>query len=193
MQQPELVEWQKMAPNGLVYPWWTHPFLDLLEEIDLSKMDWLEFGAGYSTGWLRSRCRWVDSIEANREWAAKADKYCRDNQLSNGIIFSASDGDIADGVLQGKLTYFDLIPEGVKYDIISVDGIFRYECLQWALDHFKGRGGMLIADNWQQDYVWISPAAEELMRPYEAYTFYQPSHANHEGKPWNTTYWIIPI
>ena len=65
--------------------------------------------------------------------------------------------------------------------------------LQWALDHFKGRGGLLIADNFDQDYVWISPLANELMMPYKdvEQMFYQPNHTNHEGKQWNTRIWHI--
>jgi len=64
--------------------------------------------------------------------------------------------------------------------------------MQWALNHFKGRGGILIADNWQQDFVWISEVSEALMSPYKINRFYQPGHTNHEGKPWNTVYWEIP-
>lgn len=185
----ELVEWQKMAPNGLVYPWWTHPFLEVLETWDLKDKKWLEFGAGLSTAWLRSKCKRVHSVEANKGWAERAVDYCRETDNTNGVIFY---DDLPDGVQERKQEYFDLIPKEILYDIISVDGIWRNECLQWAIDHFKGRGGILIADNFDQDFVWISPAAIELMKPYEERVFYQPGHINHEGKPWNTRYWIIP-
>lgn len=189
MINQELVEWQILAPNGLVYPWWTHPFLDVLETWDLKYKTWLEFGAGLSTAWLRSRCKHVDSIEASREWGEKALDYCRANGLTNGSVFY---DDLPDGIQERKQEYFNLIPDNQKYDIISVDGIWRYECLQWAIDHFKGRGGVLIADNFDQDYVWISPVANELMSRFEGNVFYQPGHTNHEGKPWNTRFWIIP-
>lgn len=194
MNTNDLVEWQKYAPNGLVYPWWTHPFLDVLETWDLKDKNWLEFGGGRSTAWLRSKCKWVDTIEANTEWAQAACDECINNNLHNGDIFGK---DLPDGVQDRKQEYFELlpcnriIPRTEKYDIISVDGIWRYECLQWALDHFKGRGGILIADNWMQDYVWISPPAEELMAPYKINRFYQPDHINHEGKPWSTVYWEL--
>lgn len=199
MNTHELVEWQKYAPNGLVYPWWTHPFLDVLETWDLKDKVWLEFGGGRSTAWLRSKCAWVNTIESNSEWAAQAKRDCEANNLSNGEIFYA---DLPDGIQERKNEYFGLIPIGfrhldkiekVDYDIISVDGIWRYECLQWALDHFKGRGGILIADNFDQDYVWISPAAIELMAPYKEseHVYFQPNHTNHEGRQWNTRYWII--
>jgi len=150
----------------------------------------LETGAGRGTAWLRERCKWVDSIEADLAWAAQVQKDCDEYGLTNGRIFSAQ---LPDGVQERKQDYFDLIPNDKKYDIISVDGIWRYEMLQWALDHFKGRGGLLIADNFDQDYVWISPLANELMMPYKdvEQIFYQPNHTNHEGKQWNTRIWHI--
>lgn len=185
----DLVEWQKLAPNGLIYPWWVHSFLEVLDTLDLKDKTWLEFGGGRSTAWLRSKCKWVDTIEGNLEWASQAMQDCDRNNLFNGFVYADN---LPDGVQERKQEFFNLIPNDKKYDIISVDGIWRYECLQWALDHFKGRGGLLIADNWQQDYVWISPAAEELMRPYKINKFIQPNHTNHEGRPWNTVYWEIP-
>lgn len=200
-----MVEWQKMAPNGICYPWWTHPCLDILETWELSNKIWLEFGVGFSTSWLRSKCAWVDSIESNIDWAAKGNKYCDYNKTHNGIIWVA---DLPDGIQERKQEYFDLIPKNYGaissdqhskavlkdriYDIISVDGIWRNECLEWAIDHFKGREGKLIVDNLDQDFVWISPAAMELMAPYPCEIYYQPGHINHEGKPWSTRIYTIP-
>lgn len=188
----DLVEWQKIAPNGLVYPWWTHPFLDELEKWDLKEKTWLEFGGGRSTAWLRSKCKRVDTIESNVLWANTATTECHENGLTNGNVYNKLK-DLPDGLQQRKQEYFDLIPTGEKYDIISVDGIWRTECLAWALNHFKGREGILIADNYDQDFVWISPFADELMKHYKnsEHIFYQPNHTNHEGKPWNTRYWEI--
>lgn len=187
----DLVEWQKRDhETKLIFPWWTHPFLDVLKTWDLKDKVWLEFGGGRSTAWLRSKCKWVDTIEANEEWAEQANIDCSINFLLNGRVFSKT---LPDGMQDRKQEFFDLIPNDKQYDIISVDGIWRYECLQWALDHFKGRGGIIIADNWQQDYVWISPVAEELMRPYEIHRYFQPDHTNHEGRQWNTVYWEIPV
>lgn len=186
---PELVEWQRVSKEtGLVECWWTHPCLDVINTWDLKDKTWLEFGAGLGTASLRQKCKWVDSIEANNEWAAKAANYCNENSLYNGIIHSAN---LPDGIQELKDSYFQLIPAG-EYDIISVDGIWRNECLQWAIDHFIGRGGKLIVDNLDQDYVWISPAAMELMAPYPCEIYYQPGHTNHEGKPWNTRIFTIP-
>jgi hypothetical protein len=157
---------------------------------DFTDKTWLEFGAGLGTAWLRSKAKWVDSIEASRSWAARSAYECEEAKQNNGRIYAHFE-DLRDGVAWEDLPkYMTLIPEK-QYDVISIDGIYRTEMVQWAIDHLKGRNGILIADNWQQDYVWISPAAEEMLAPYKINRFVQPNHINHEGRPWNTCYWVI--
>jgi len=193
IQRTDLVEWQRQDPQtGMVQCWWTHPFLDWMDTQDFSQKTWLEFGAGLGTAWLRSKCAWVDSIEASRDWAVRAALECEINGKDNGNIYTYQH-DLRDGVaLEDLPKYMTLIPKETKYNVISIDGIYRTEMVQWAIDHLKGRNGLLIADNWQQDYVWHSPAAIEMLSPYKINRFVQPNHVNHEGCPWNTSYWIIP-
>jgi hypothetical protein len=190
MNNYELVEWQKIAPNGLVYPWLTWPFLDLIETWDLSGKTMLEFGAGRGSAYWWKRCKWVDSIESNAEWTMKS---CDD--IGNNLLHDKGQMHyipVSDGVDEEMPLYFDAIPKDRQYDIILIDGLYRYECLKWALNHFKGRGGILIFDNWDQDFVFISEQAEQLMSKYEIHIFAQPGHVVHEGKPWKTVYWKIP-
>ena len=192
MNTSELVEWQIRSPkNGMVMCWWTHPILEVIENMDWKNKTMLETGSGRGCAWLRNRCKWVDSIEADLEWAVQVQRDCDEYGLTNGRIFAKQ---LPDGVQDRKQEYFDLIPNDKQYDIISVDGIWRYEMLQWAIDHFKGRGGLLIADNFDQDFVWISPAANFLMDNYKdtQLIFFQKEHTNHEGKQWNTRMWFIP-
>jgi hypothetical protein len=185
----ELVEWQAHdAGNGLVMPWWTHPFLVVMKNWDLSDKYMLELGAGLGTAWLRDKCKWVDSVDASPEWAERAEQYCQYHDKLNGQISCEL---IADGVEGGWEQYKKLIPENVKYDVISIDGIYRVECIEWALEHFKGRGGVMIIDNLDQDFVFISPKAMELIEGLEGEVFIQPNHTNHSGKAWNTRYYNI--
>ena len=51
----------------------------------------------------------------------------------------------------------------------------------------------MVIDNLDQDYVWISPKAMELIEPYESEVFIQQNHINYEGKPWNTRWVKIPV
>ena len=186
----DLVEWQiRSEKNGPVMPWWTHPFLEVLKGWDLSDKFMLELGAGLGTAWLRDKCKWVDSVDASPEWAERAEMYCQANGKVNGQI---SYEEIPDGVPGGWERFKALIPNNVQYDVISIDGIYRVECIEWALAHFKGRGGVIILDNLDQDFVWISPKAMELISGLEGEVFIQQNHTNHEGKPWNTRYYKVP-
>lgn len=190
MNTDTLVEWQIRSPkNDMVMCWWTHPILEWIEQQDWEDKNLLEFGSGRGTAWLRERCKWVDSIEADLQWAEQAKKDCLWYNLFNGGIYAKQ---LPDGVQGTQPEYFALIPTDKKYDIISIDGIYRTECIEWAINHFKGREGLLILDNLDQDFVWISPKAMELLEPYKGEVFIQPNHINHEGKPWNTRYYKIP-
>ena len=178
--------------DNLVKCLFTEPFLNIMDSWDMSDKNILEFGAGLGTAWLRKKSKWVDTIESNAEWALKSKSYCEENNQYNGEMFFV---DLPEHLYfnepfenKGK-DFFSLIPEK-NYDIIIVDGIFRDECLKWSLNHFQ-KGGILIADNWQQDYVWISEQAEDIMKKYTANKFIQPDHTNHEGKAWQTVYWEI--
>ena len=177
-------KWQIKDPNGIIYPWYTHPFLHILEKWDLENMTWLEFGAGYSTIWLRSRCKYVDSIETDKEWIISVEEECQKNNFENGKIHDLESWDTSE-------EYLDAVPKNITYDIITVDGIWRDECMIWSLNHLRRNGGILIADNWQQDYVWVNQATEILMNSYKINSFIQPNHRNHMGKPWQTAYWEI--
>jgi len=190
MNTADLVEWQIRSPkNGMIMCWWTHPMLELIEIWDWKDKNVLEFGAGRGTAWLRERSKFVISIEADLEWAEQARKDCAEYGLNNGGIYARQ---LPDGVQGTQPEYFGMIPNDIEFDIITIDGIYRTEAIKWAINHLKGREGLLIIDNLDQDFVWISPKAMELIEPYESEVFIQPNHINHEGKPWNTRWVKIP-
>ena len=189
MSTADLVEWQRYSPKNLVQCWWTWPLLDWIETQDWRDKNILEFGCGRGTAWLRERSLWVDSIDADLEWAKQAEKDCAEYIFMNGRIFAKQ---LPDGVQGTQPEYFGMIPTDTQYDIITIDGIYRTEAIEWAINHFKGREGLLIIDNLDQDFVWISPKAMELIAPYESEVYIQPGHINHEGKPWNSRWVKIP-
>lgn len=190
MEHPELCEWQRLDPEtGICEPWFTHPFLDEIKTWNMKEKTILETGCGLSTAWWRSRSRWVDTIEANTNWAQKAHDYCQMRDQRNGEIFTKQ---IPDGIPEEMPKYFSLIPPEKSYDIIVIDGIYRTEMVEWGIAHLRSHnGGVLMADNFMQDFVWISPKAEELVSEFEIHKYTQPGHVNHEGRPWNTCWWYI--
>lgn len=187
MNTSELVEWQRIDPNtGLVQPWLTHPFLDWAAQQDWNDKTVIMFGAGLGDAWLARKCKLLYVVERNQEWLLKSERIAQDNGIKNIKYVYRPCDDCA-----GKQDYYCHLIDGVDIDIIINDDAYRTEICELAINYFKGRGGILIADNWMQDYVWVSPPAEELMKPYKMCQFYQPGHTNHEGRPWSTVYWII--
>jgi len=188
----ELVDWQKIDPsNGLCYPWLTHPFLQVLERWDLSNMRVVEYGGGRSTAWLRKKCEIVVTIETKWEFYMEIKAECAEHQLSNGLVLLK---EVNEGDRTKERQYVEAPMEFVgelTYDIVIVDGIFRYECMRYAIDILLQKGGILIVDNWHQD-GFLCPACEDLVRDYEGYIFPQEDHTDHHGNCWKTAYFVIP-
>lgn len=184
----ELCEFQKIDPtNGLVYPWLTHPALEVISKWNLDGMSVLEYGGGFSTLWWGDKCKEVVTIETNEEWLRIIDSELMGCHGHYGNIKlyhrQCNEGD------QSKIDYYTEIPDGFIPDIVVVDGILRYECILKALT--LPRPLVLIIDNWQQDYVFICPAAEDALRDYEGQLYVQPDHKNHEGRPWTTAIFYL--
>jgi len=183
-----LVQWQLVdESNGLVYPWLTHPMLDVLKTWDLSEKRILEFGGGRSSAWWRSKAKWVTTIEANHEWAYGIASECNRRNLYNGRVYHVG---INEGDSQHKKLYTEAGKDLGPYDIVVVDGILRFECLEYALT--LPRPLTVIADNWKQSFVWMSPPSEELMKPFKINIFEQADHTDNDGiNKWKTVYWEL--
>lgn len=192
----ELVLWQKIDPgNNLVFPWFTHPFLDVLSTWDLSNEVVLEYGGGRSTAWWRQKCDFVVTIESSIKYYLSIAEECWENVLPNGATYYRP---VSEGDQQLKNAYVKSYPTGTKhfditipYSLVVVDGILRYECLQEGIELLSEHGGKIIMDNWDQD-GFLCPACVELMAPYEGHIYPQPDHTDHHGNCWKTAYFVIP-
>lgn len=185
----DLVEWQRIDPeNNLVEPWLTWPFMDWVKTQDWSDKNIIMFGAGLGDAWLAKRCKHLTVVERNEEWLIKA----ADNAGANGVFVHYIHRPCNDS--DGKADYYCQIPDDRIYDIIINDDAYRTEMCQIATDYLtRNGGGLFVCDNFDQDFVWRSPKAIEIMTPYKdkEVIFYQPGHINHEGNAWNTRYWEI--
>ena len=180
----ELVQWQKIdEENGLVMPWFTHPSLEWIKKQDWRDKNILMFGAGLGDAWLAKRCKTLHVVERNHDWLYKAKLYSDANNGNVQYDFRpCNDGD-------GWAAYYTAMPEGFEPDIIINDDAYRTEVCQMAVDYFgkKTFGGILICDNWVQSFVWISPKAEEIMKPYPITVFEQADHTDNDGvNKWKT-------
>lgn len=188
----ELVQWQIIDPsNNCVFPWFTHPFLEVLKTWDLKDKIVCEYGGGRSTAWLRMECDTVITIETKPDFMEAIREECREVKRSNGSVILK---EINEGDREREREYVEAPNEWIAnfdFDIVIVDGIFRYECIEYAIKQLLRCGGKLIVDNWQQD-GFVCPACADLVAPYEGYVYRQEDHTDHHGNPWQTAYWEIP-
>jgi len=132
-------QWKSIKENTCIdnqnntLPWYTYPAIEYLKQLDFSERSVFEFGSGNSSLFWAARVRQIISVEDNRDWYALIDQKKHDNQT---IILRET-----------KEKYVSSISEwNKKFDIIIVDGKYRFECAQAALPHLNG-DGMIILDN----------------------------------------------
>lgn len=173
--------------NWLIEPWLTNPAMDEIKTWDLKERKVLEFGAGNSSFWWANKCKEVVSVEANAVWFHAIENHATRNLYPNlkVLLREGNEGD-----LSNLKAYTDAL-DWFEPDIIVNDGILRTEICEIAVEYFKRMNGILICDNWDQDYVWISPKAIETMSPYEGVGYIQSNHTEHSGKPWQTKIWQL--
>ena len=175
---------QRIDPaNGLVQPWLTHGALDEIAKMDLSEKTILMYGAGHGDAWLAMRCKQLHVIERSLEWAAFSRGVCRIAGVNNIDYWlrPCNDSD-------GKAEFYMRFPDGVQPDIIINDDAYRTEVCKMAINYFRNpcQEGVLICDNWWQDFVWKSPAAIEALKDFRKNIHLQADHKDHEGDPWKT-------
>jgi len=182
----ELSFGQRIDPeNGLVECWFTHGALDWIKQQDWSDKVVLMFGAGLGDAWLAKKCKLLYVVERNGEWLTKARNNCQENFVYNHVYCYRPCNDCS-----GEDEKYCAIPEGCEPDVIINDDAYRYEVIVKALS--MKRPLFLITDNWQQSYVFICPAAEELLKDYESLIFEQTDHLDNDGvNKWKTAIHFI--
>ena len=177
---------QRIDPElGILEPWYTNPCMDEIKTWDLSDKVILEYGGGGSSLWWERKAKEVWTIETNEEWLKKIDNELMGCHGSYGKLKlfhrPINEGD------QTRVEEYLEFPDGCKPDIIIADGILRTEVVERAIQYFKeNNGGILIADNFWQDYVWLSPKAVDLVEPFEKTLYPQLNHTDHSGNCWKT-------
>jgi hypothetical protein len=118
--------------KGLPIPWFTYPAIDYLDQLYLKDKVMLEWGAGNSSKFFAPKVRQLYSIEHNKDWFDKINKFNLPNH-SISHIEEQQYGDLARSLNR-------------KFDIILIDGIKRDVCAGVAIDLLE-KGGIIILDN----------------------------------------------
>ena len=200
--------------NGLVLPWFTRSFLDVLVTWDTKNWDVFEWGSGYSTIWLAANCHSVTSIETYKEWVDDVSKELNNRNLHNAIV-KYREGELSTDPIKNpspflswtgstaypweyslgergeNSPYVNAIDEDDKlYDCIIIDGYHRNTCAKHILKHLKP-GGIVILDNANQASLGInSTKTFEILKAYKRFSFLDKTSIPFLPD-WRTDYWII--
>ena len=178
MNKQELSFGQRIDENnGLVECWFTHGALDWIKQQDWTdKIVWM-FGAGRGDGWLAKRCKELHVVERNDEWIYKSQELATSNKVDNLFYHYRPCNDCS-----GMDKMYCEIP--IKVDVVINDDAHRYEVIEKALT--LPRPLILVVDNWMQDYVFLCPKGEELLKDFKQEIYPCTTHTNHEGNCWKT-------
>jgi predicted O-methyltransferase YrrM len=159
-------------------PWFVHCSVEFLEGRIQPDFTCFEWGSGGSTVWLAELAQHVTALEHDAEWHAQTIK-----QLSLAgvrdkadVILRALDGGYADAINQFTDNCFDLI---------SIDGRRRGDCIRNAIAKLKP-GGILVIDN-SERAEYQKSINEVGIRQWERCEFYS---GNSEG--WTTSVYFKP-
>lgn len=150
--------------TGLMLPWYTRGALEYLLKHDLSNKSVFEFGVGYGTPWYKVVSEFHVGVDDSQVWA-KAMGVAHEKEI------------------QG---YLNVIYKFPLFDVVIVDGAWRKECIEHAIERLKP-GGIIIADNWNQpssEVDWGN--TEERMSIYPSQIFHEENHPD-----WKTIIWQL--
>jgi precorrin-6B methylase 2 len=143
-------------------PWWPMPVLPVVAAHLNSQAKVLEFGSGSSTIWLAKRAGDVVSVEDNLKWTRIVKDRIAVLGLTNARIWHAEGRDYYDLSWLGK----------TMFDLVIVDGSYRWKCIEAALPRIRP-GGMLYLDNSDADKdrefypdARMSRVAQSLLEAY---------------------------
>ena len=118
--------------DGRPIPWYTYSSIEYLKQLDLSAKSVFEFGSGNSTLFWSKEVGKIVSVEHDQGWYNRLS-----DQVSDNVEYR---------LCVEKAEYLDSITTFEPFDIIIIDGVFREQCAQRAIDRLKP-GGFIILDN----------------------------------------------
>lgn len=125
--------------RGNPIPWYTYPANDFLKFRNYQGKKILEFGAGQSTLWWAERCKSIISFEGSKDWYEQINRSMPDN-----VELYYIEEKPQEHCLQ-KIKEI-LHTNNQKFDIIIIDGLWRFNLAIMAKD-FIQPDGAIVVDN----------------------------------------------
>ena len=126
--------------HGTALPWYTYPCIDFLRARSFDGKNILEFGGGQSTFWWAAGRTRVVTLEGSREWHAKLAPLIPPNV----DLFYVTDLCAQECIADVERILSDL---ALKFDVIIIDGLHRYEMIDIACRYVAGNGAIICDDS----------------------------------------------
>ena len=137
-------------------PWISYDAQRDLEQFLKPEKSMLEFGSGMSTVWYGKHAGSVVSIEDHREWF----------HVVKEMVASLPGIDLR--WAEGRTQYVSCVPDRT-YDLIMIDGNWRDECADFAVQHLN-EGGIIYLDNCDRAFtaqkIGDIPRASQVLRDF---------------------------
>ncbi|MHB8835454.1 MAG: O-methyltransferase [Candidatus Methylomirabilia bacterium] len=118
---------------GCPLPWYTYPAIEYLAQLDFSGCSVFEYGSGNGSKYWSRRARTVVSVEADPRWHETGARELAANQR---LLLK-----------EDKVGYVGALHSaGGDFDIIVIDGAYRYDCATEAPKRLRD-GGLIVLDN----------------------------------------------
>ena len=129
-----------VSRRGKPLPWFTYPSIDFLKYRSYAGRVILEFGGGQSTLWWAERARCVVTLEGDRRWYKRIKSRMPANVDLNHVSMESAAVNVAEveRVLNAK--------EHRRYDVIVIDGLYRYEMIPIA-SRLMAEDGIIVCDD----------------------------------------------
>lgn len=169
-----------VSRSGEPLPWYTYPSIDFLKYRNYEDKIILEFGGGQSTLWWASKAKQVVTLEGDREWYEKIKGQIPNNVDLCYVSMESKEINVS------EVTHTLKNKQYSKYDVIVIDGLYRYEMIEIALSYLAD-DGIVICDNaegygfyegfkesglWRVDFFGNAPG---VVLPHATSIYFRPS------------------
>lgn len=127
---------------NLPIPWMNYHFVKFVTERLTEKMNIFEYGSGYSTIYWSNYVNYVNSVEYDKKWLNKMNKF-----HSHNVKVNFNDD------IEGGSYSKSCIETNEKYDIIIIDGKKRVECIKYAYLGLNDNGVIILDDSHRDEYI----------------------------------------
>jgi len=157
--------------NKTPIPWYTYPAIEYLMQMDFSNKTVFEYGSGNSTCFWARRSERIVAVEDDKNWHEKIK-----GQLPAHAEYH---------LIEDRDRYIKSIngcPNA--FDIIIIDGNYRYECAREALSKLRD-DGFIILDNsdWHE-------TTSELLRSSDLIEVDMSGFGPINGYTWTTSFYF---